>query len=55
MSGEDLQDLRARLDRLTDVSVDGHPEVLDSVHRSLVGELERLARTAEPPSRAGGA
>lgn len=48
MSGRHLEDLRARLDRLADAPVVGHPEVLDDVHRLLVGELDRLARTAEP-------
>lgn len=52
MSGQDLERLRADLDRLEGTPVDGHPAVLDDVHRALVGELDGLARTAESSTQA---
>lgn len=47
MSEPDLEHLRTELAGLASAPVTLHPGVLDEVHRALVGELDRLARTAE--------
>jgi hypothetical protein len=43
--GDRLPELSARLDDLGGLPVQQHPEVLESVHRELVGELDQLAAT----------
>jgi hypothetical protein len=44
--GDRLPELSTRLERLADAPVDEHPQVLEAVHRELVGELDQLAATS---------
>jgi hypothetical protein len=48
-----LADLAARLAELDEQPVRSHPDVLDELHRALVGELDALGRLTVSESRSG--
>lgn len=53
MSDAGLEQLRARLTELDDAPVGAHPDVLDEVHRAIVGELGDLSESRANRTPAG--